>query len=131
MNELDGVHLDPRSFSWRDIRGQDTWTAFTPSFTSLTVVGATTYTGRFRVVGKQCFFQVTLLAATSIASTAGTTYLTLPITSRGIAGEGSMNNLSTNISLGDCVIDATNGRCYLPTQVASANTFSIAGWYEI
>lgn len=131
MNELDDRQLWKQGFAYRDILGQDQWFAFTPVFTSLTVVGATTYTGRYHVVGKQCFFQVTLLAATSIASTAGTTYMTLPLTSRGIGGSGQMNNLTTNVAVGQGVIDATNGRFYLPAQSASGNTFSLSGWYEV
>jgi hypothetical protein len=128
---LDDLRIDEKSFAWKDIQAQDAWTVFTPSFTSLTLVGAATYTGRFHVIGKQCFFQVTLLAVTSIASTAGTTYMSLPITARGISGDASMGNLTTNVSVGTCVIDATNGRCYLPSQVASGNTFSLAGWWEV
>ena len=131
MNDLDDKTLFKQGFAFRDITGQDLWIAFTPTFTSLTVVGATTYTGRFHVIGKQCFFQVTLLAATSIASTAGTTYMTLPITSKGIAGEATMANLTTAVAVGSAVIDATNSRCYLPSQSASGNTFSLAGWYEV
>lgn len=131
MNELEGISLDHKSFAWKDIQAQDAWAVFAPSFISLTVVGATTYTGRFHVVGKQCFFQVTLLAATSIASTAGTTYMTLPITSKGIAGEATMANLTTNVAVGVGVIDAVNGKCYPPSQTASGNTFSLCGWFEV
>ena len=131
MNGLDDKFLNIAGFSYRDIIGQDRWEPFTPIFTSLAVVGATTYAGRFRTVGRQCFFQITLLAATSIASTAGTTYLALPVTAKGIAGEASMTNMTTNIAVGDCVIRPDLGICVLPTQIASGNTFSIAGWYEV
>lgn len=131
MNELDDKTLNQRGFAFRDLLGIDRWEAFTPAFTSLTVVGATTYTGRFRVVGRLCQFQVTLLAATSIASTAGTTYMALPVTAAGIAGIGSMMNNTTNIAVGDGVIDATNSRFYLPTQGASSDTFALYGEYEI
>ena len=131
MNALDNVQIARRSFAWKDIQGQDQWIPFTPTFTSLSVVGATTYTGRYHIVGNHCFAQVTLLAATSIASTAGTTYLVLPITARGIAGNATMSNLTTNVAVGVGVIDAVNGRCYIPSQSASANTFSISCWWEI
>ena len=131
MNALDNVQIARRSFAWKDIQGQDQWIPFTPTFTSLTVVGATTYTGRYHIVGNQCFFQVTLLAATSVASTAGTTYMTLPITSKGIAGSATMSNLTTNVAVGVAVVDAVNGRCYPPSQTASGNTFSLCGWHEV
>jgi hypothetical protein len=131
MNVFDNVVTDPSSFAWRDVRGQDKWTEFTPSFTSLTVVGATNYTARFRVVGKQCFFQLKISAATSIASTAGTTYFTLPKTAMGLAGTLAMGNDTTKINVGSGHIDVTNSRGYLPSQVASGNTFLIAGWFEV
>lgn len=131
MNELDSKELNKPGFSYRDILGQDKWETFAPSFTSLTVVGSPTYTGRFRVVGKWCQFQVTLVASTSVESTAGSTYFTLPITARGIAGLAAMSNNSTNIAVGLCHINVTNGRCYLPTHPASNSTFSISGSYEI
>ena len=102
-----------------------------PVFGALTVVGATTYTGRLRFLGKMCQFQVTFLAATSIASVAGTDYLTLPRTAKGLSGMATMTNDTSNVAVGVCHIDVTNSRCYLPTQVASGNTFTLAGQYEI
>lgn len=131
MNPFDDVEIDKTSFAYRDLKKLDRWVAFTPTFTSLTVVGATNYTGRVRVVGKQAFLQAQISAATSIASTAGTTYMTLPITAKGLSGAGTMQNLTTNVSVGNCVIDATNSRLYIPTQTASGNTFSLTAWWEV
>lgn len=124
-------YVDQTSFAWRDLLSIDRWEAFTPVFGSLTVVGATTYTGRYRIVGKRLEFQVSFLAATSIASTAGTDYLTLPVTAKGLSGFAMMSNDTTNIAVGLCHIDVTTSRCYLPTQLASGNTFLLAGWFEI
>lgn len=124
-------NVDERSFAYRDLNSLDRWESFTPVFGSLTVIGTTTYTGRYRIVGKQLQFQVSFLAATSIESTAGTDYLTLPVTARGLTGEAQMTNDTTNVAVGLCHIDITNSRCYLPTQGASGNTFNLAGWYEI
>ena len=131
MNEFDGIDVDQQSFAWNDLLDQDKWLSFTPVFGSLTVVGATTYTGRLHIVGQQCFFQVKFLAATSIASVAGTDYLTLPIAAKGISGVATMTNDTTNIAVGVCHIDTATSRCYLPTQIASGNTFLLAGWMEI
>jgi len=132
-NAFDGVLVNADSFAYRDLTQQDKWNEFTPTFTGLTVVGATTYKGRFRFVGKQCHFQVSLVAATSIASTAGTTYLTLPVNANAgsLTGIATMTNATTNIAVGSCHISVSNSRCYLPTQSASGNTFTIAGSYEI
>ena len=132
MNELDDKILSKVGFAYRDMLGQDRWEiTWTPVFGSLTVVGATSYSGRFRIVGRECQFQVKFSAATSVASVAGTDYLTLPITTTGLAGEAVMTNQTTNIAVGVCHIDVTNSRCYLPTLVASANVFNLAGWFEV
>ena len=124
-------NTDQTSFAYRDLTGQDTWLAFTPVFGSLTVVGATAYTGRYRIVGRSVQFQVSFSAATSIASVAGTDYLTLPVAARGLAGMCVMSNDATNIAVGVCHVDVSTSRCYLPPQTASGNTFLLCGSYEI
>lgn len=121
--------LDETSFAFRDLTSQDLWTNFTPVFGSLSVSGATSYSGRFRVVGKMLQFQVLFSAAVSIASVAGVDYLTLPIARTGLTGMAVMTNDTTKIAVGLCHIDTL--RCYLPSQVASGNTFNLCGWYEI
>lgn len=133
MNEFDDDILYKAGFSWRDLHGEDRWEAFVPVFGALTVVGATSYSGRVRTVGRQVFFQVQFSAATSIASVAGTDYLTLPITakSQSLAGIATMQNLTTNVAVGVCVINVSTSRCYLPTQVASGSIFLLCGSYEI
>lgn len=109
--------------------GLDRWESFTVS-TNLVAVGTPTYVGRYRLVGRQCFFQASLVAATSIATTSGTHYFALPTAAKGLAGDASMSNTSTNVSAGDCAINVSQGRCYLPSQVPSAASFTVAGWYE-
>lgn len=123
--------IDQKSHAYLDLIGQDRWYSFTPVFGSLTVVGATTYTGRYRIVGASIEGQVTFLAATSIASTAGTDYLTLPKTAKGIGGFGVMTNDTTNIAVGLCHLGVATSRLYLPTQAASGNTFTLYFKYEI
>lgn len=131
MPQVGDFWLDDKSFAWRDLVGQDKWLDFTPVFGSLTVIGATSYAGRIRVLGKSAQFQVKFSAATSIASTAGTDYLTLPLTANGYSGMAVMTNDTTNIAVGLCHLDVSTSRCYLPTQVASGNVFNLAGCFEI
>ena len=131
MNELDDVALAKDSFSWRDLVSQDAWSTFTPVFGSLTVIGATSYSGRYRFVGRKCEFQVKFSAATSIASVAGTDFLTSPFTMTGLTGMAIMSNDTSNVAVGLCHVDVATSRIYLPGQVASGNVFNIAGWFEI
>jgi len=131
MNELYNKNIDPTSFSYNDLLSVDRWLDFTPTFTSLTVVGATSYSGRYRIVGRWLQFQVLFSAATSIASTAGTTYMSLPISASGSTGMCVMTDDTAKTSVGVCHVDVTNSRCYLPSQAASGDTFHLCGSYEI
>jgi hypothetical protein len=130
-NAFDDKTIDETSFSFADLLGVDQWKSFTPVFGSLTVIGATSYSGRYRFVGKSLQFQVQFSAVTSIASAAGTDYLTLPVTAKGLAGIATMMNKTTNIAVGVCVINTTTSRCYLPAQGASADVFLLCGQFEI
>lgn len=129
--KLSDVDADESSFAYRDLLDMDVWTPFDPVFGSLTVVGATSYSGRLRVVGRQCFFQVQFSAATSIASVAGTDYFTIPIAAQGLSGHMAMTDDTANTAVGTCHVDVATGRAYLPTQVASAHVFNLAGWVEV
>lgn len=131
MNAFDGIDVDKSSAAWADLLDQHTFVNFAPVFGSLTIVGATNYSGRMYFTGSLMFFEVKFSAATSIASTAGTDYLTLPFTAKGLAGAAVMSNDTTNVAVGNCHIDVSTSRCYLPAQVASGNVFTIAGWAEI
>lgn len=129
-NDFDNVSIDRSSFAYRDLLSQDTWSAFTPVFGSLTVVGATSYIGRFRRIGRMCQIQVKFSAATSIASTAGMDYLVSPISMMGLSGIGVMTNDTTKVSVGVCHVDVAASRIYLPTQGASANVFNLFAEFE-
>ena len=130
-NDFDNLSIDKTSFSYRDLLSQDAWNSFDPVFGSLTVVGTPSYTGRFRFIGKLCQIQVKFSAGTSIASVAGTDYLKSPITMKGLSGMGIMSNDTTNIAVGLCHVDVTTSRIYLPTQAASANTFTLFAEFEV
>lgn len=129
MNALDNVQIDPASFAYRDLLGQDLWDSFTVS-ASLAVIGTPTYAGRYRFVGRQCFFQISAVASTSIASTAGTHYFSLPVTAQGIGGVATMTDATTKIAVGACHVDVSTSRVYVPSLVASGDTFTVAGWFE-
>lgn len=128
---LADVDADESSFAFRDLTDADVWTTFTPVFGSLTVVGATSYSGRLRFVGRYLQVRVKFSAATSIASTAGTTYLTPPAPIKGLGDIGEMANLTTNAGVGVVVANATDQKIYMPAQVASGNTFLISVDYEV
>ena len=130
FNAFDEKHISEQSFAFLDLTGQDRWhTDWTVSYsfataTSLTVVG------RFKIVGKQCFWQVKS-SGTSLATTAGASYIDLPVAAKGYGGVGQMSNDTGNTPVGTGHIDVATSRFYPPSQSASANTFIFSGWYEI
>lgn len=130
-SELDDMRLDDTGFAYLNILGRDKWYAWTPVFTNLTVVGATSYIARQRTVGHLCQAQVKMSAATSIASTAGSTYLALPLNAMGLTGFCVMTNDTAKTAVGLGHIDVTNSRMYLPSQVASGNIFHLFMEFEV
>lgn len=118
------------SFSFRDLIGQDKWEAWTPVPVGMTEVGTATYYGRHRKVGAQRFFQITIVAGTTTASTAGTTYFPLPTASKGYAAMANAYDATALTPIDVCAIAISDSRCYTPTWVATGNVIKIAGWYE-
>jgi hypothetical protein len=129
MNDLDGIDLNKNGFAYRDLISQDRWTEWTPTYSFATATSLTV-SGRFKVVGKTCYFQVKV-SGTSMATTAGTSYVDLPIAAAGYAGTGIMSNDTTNVTVGSGHLDVATSRFYPPGQAASGNTFTMAGWFEI
>ena len=126
---INEAELDVRSFSFNDLRGLDRWESWGPSYSFATATNLTV-SGRFKVVGRMCFWQVKS-TGTSLATTAGTSYIVLPIPAVGYAGIGTMTNDTTNIAVGVGHIDVATSRFYPPTQGASGNDFTFAGSYEV
>lgn len=129
MNEIEQPQ-NIGGFAYRDLAGGDRWESFDVSAT-VTLVGTLTSVGRYRIVGRSCQFQVSLVSSTSIATTAGTSFVALPIPAKGVAGIAVMTNDSTDIAVGLCHIDVATSQCFLPAQVASGDTFNVCGSYEI
>ena len=131
-NAFDDVEIARQSFAWADLTGTDKWiTIWAPVRTGWTDIGSPTVTSRLRGVGRQCFIQVMIVPGTTVATTAGTSYIALPLTATGMGGDGSMMNITTLIGVGLCAIDSTNSRIYVPTQAATGNTLVIAAWFEV
>lgn len=111
---------------------QGTWT---PTFTNLTVVlggGSVTYSGRYSRIGRTVFYtiKITTTGGATTASTAGTTYCTIPIA----ASEDdtvTTSNKTTLLGIGVGLLDSTNDRCYPSTWIATSDTIVISGKYEV
>jgi len=111
---------------------QGTWT---PTFTSLAVVngtGGATYAGRYSRLGRTVFYTViiTCTGTATTASTAGTTYCDLPVDP--VQDDAvTIANKTTKLGIGTGYLDSTNNCCYPCSWVATGNTITISGKYEV
>jgi hypothetical protein len=124
-------HVDPTSFAARNLQGIDRWESWTPVPVSMTEVGTATYTGRFRVVGRKLEWQIGIVAGTSTACTAGTTYFPLPINATGLAGVSVAYNDATNVAIGVCAVNVSTSRIYPPAWTATGDAIKLAGSNEL
>jgi hypothetical protein len=110
--------------SWRGDAGK----AWNPVFTNLTQVGAATITGRYYKLSQYLvFFKVTITPATSVSSTAGTTYCDFPVTMQGNGACLSVGNL---LGGGSGMCDASSNRIYIPALSAVNYPVTIVGMVE-
>lgn len=125
-------HLTNTAYTALQNSTQGTWT---PTFTNLVVVpgtGAASYDGRYSRIGRTIFYRIKIscTGTATTASTAGTTYCTLPVA----ASEDdtvTVSNKTTLLGIGVGFLDATNDRCYPTTWGATGNTIIISGKYEV
>ena len=103
--------------------------SFVPAATNLTVVGTPSYVCNYTRVGNLVTFNIVItVSGGTTASTANSTYLTLPITP---SNHSVCNVVDGNVnSLGAGFIDTT-GRVYLPTWSARSTAIYISGSYNI
>jgi hypothetical protein len=105
---------------------EGTWT---PALNGYTVVGATTLSGAYTLIGNMVFWSFTISAATSLASTAGTSYVSGFSFAPAVGGAFSINN---NAAEG-FVSGLCNGTPIMltPTWAASAWTFYGSGQFRL
>lgn len=111
---------------------EGTWT---PTFTNLTVVngtGGATYSGRWQKQAGILFYTIKIVCTgtATTASTAGSTYCTLP-TGADQDDVVSTANATTKLDIGGGYLDSTNDRCYPASWTATGNTIIISGKYEV
>lgn len=106
-----------------------------PTFTNLTEVlggGSVTKDGRYSRIGRTVFYTIiiTTSGGATTASTAASTYCDLPVAAA--YGDSCITvNGSTNLSIGNGVLDSTNDRIYPASWTATSNTIIISGKYEV
>lgn len=97
-----------------DDYAEGTWT---PVFTNLTVVGDLTVTGKYIKIGRLVYAEMVVQSTTTTASTAGTTYSTLPFPQDSNSTCTAVN-YSTKASYGVGAVGLGDDRCYTPTWPA-------------
>lgn len=128
-NAFDDVNVNKFGFAYLDLIGQGKWETWTVTYSFATAT-ALTVSGRFLIVGNICFFQVKS-TGTSLATTAGTSYIDMPVTAKGYGGGGMMFNDTTHVNVGTGNVSVSGNKFYPPTQGASGNDFVFTGSYEV
>jgi len=108
----------------------DRGNSWTPTFTSLTITGTPTITGRYyRISQSLCYFNVSIVPATDTSATAGTTYVDnfpLTATANGICFS-LWGNLGTNAGM----VVSSNNRIYVPSWTTVTVPLTVIGMVQI
>jgi len=122
------------SFTWVTFFNQlyngDTGTAWTPTFTNLTVVGTPTITGTLYRIGQSlAYFSIKIIPATTTASTAASTYCNnFPVS---VKTPGPCFALGGNTGTISGMVENSSSRIYTPAWAATGLTLWIVGMCEI
>jgi hypothetical protein len=104
---------------------EGTWT---PNLTNMTVVGSPSVAGTYTKIGRFVYFECRV-SSTSIASTAGTSYISgLPFTAGQVSSFIAIN-ASSSVALGSGQVNGTI--LYTPTFSPLGATISCSGSYEV
>jgi hypothetical protein len=104
---------------------EGTWT---PNLTNMIVVGSPAVAGTYTKIGRMVYFECRV-SATSIASTAGTSYISgLPFTAGQVSAFIAIN-ASSSVALGSGQVNGTI--LYTPTFSPLGATISCSGSYEV
>ena len=122
------------SFTWVTFFNQlyngDTGTAWTPTFTNLTVVGTPTITGTIYRIGQSlAYFSIKVVPGTNTSSVAGTTYVNnFPASVKTPGVCFAVNgNLGTNAGM----VENSSSRIYTPTWTTITTNLWVIGMCEI
>ena len=129
LTENQGELTMPWLLFFNNIYNGDAGTTWTPTFTSLTVSGTPTLSGRFyRISQYLCYFNILVTPATNTSAVAGTTYVdNFPLT---MASNGICATASNNLGGGLGMAVAANNRIYVPTWTTVTTPISIIGIVE-
>lgn len=123
-----GVASLPWILFFNSIFTGDTGTAWNPTFTSLTISGTPTVTGRYYQLGVLVYFKVKIVPATSTTSTAGTTYIdNFPLT---MNGDGICFAVSGLLGTNSGMCDQASNRIYVPSWSAVTVPLTVIGIVE-
>lgn len=128
-DEKSGVASLPWILFFNSIFTGDRGTAWTPTFTNLTINGTPTITGRFYQIGRSlAYFRASIIPATDTSSTAGSTYINnFPLT---MNGDGICFVVSGLLGSNSGQCEQASNRIYVPTWTTVTVPLSIIGIVE-
>lgn len=128
--EKSGIASLPWILFFNQLFGGDKGTPWTPTFTNLTVVGATpTITGNYYKISQAlAYFKVKIVPGTNTSAVAGTTYIdNFPLT---MAGDGACLAVSGLLGTNAGMCEQASNRVYVPAWTTVTVPLSIVGMVE-
>lgn len=124
-----GLPTLPWVLFYNSIFTGDAGTDWIPTFTSLTITGAPTITGRYYQLTRQiAFFRLKIVPATDTTSTAGTTYINnFPLK---MSADGINFAVSGLVGSSSGMCDAATNRIYTPAWSAVTVPLTVIGMVE-
>lgn len=107
----------------------DTGTPWSPTFTSLTISGTPTITGKVYRIGRSlAYFSVRIVPATNTSAVAGTTYIdNFPLT---LNADGACLAVSGLLGTNAGMCDSATNRIYVPAWSTVTVPLTIVGFVE-
>jgi hypothetical protein len=125
--EKDGKAKLPWILFFNSLFKGDTGTDWSPVFTSLTISGTPTITGKHFRLGSFRYFWIRIVPATSTTAVAGTTYAALPFD---VISDGICFAVSGLLGSNSGMVDASTNRCYVPAWTAVTVPLTVVGFVE-
>lgn len=129
LAETDGKARLPWILFFNSLFTGDTGTAWTPTFTNLTITGTPTITGKVYKIGQSlAYFSVRIVPATNTTAVAGTTYINnFPLT---LKADGACLAVSGLLGSSAGMCDSATNRIYVPVWTTVTVPLTVVGFVE-
>lgn len=129
LSQDDGKATLPWILYFNNLFNGDTGTSWIPTFTSLTITGTPTITGKVYRIGQSlAYFSVRVVPSTDTTAVAGTTYIdNFPLT---LKADGACLAVSGLLGSNSGMCDQASNKIYVPAWTAVTVPVTVIGIVE-